>query len=951
MSHSTVECPGCLSKLRFRPRADRKTIECPRCGENLDVSAVSVPATPKQTKAAPSQARRPAKRPKPVASTTVSPVDDEEPEFVDDIIEDEVLDDDEKRAKKESVLFLGLVGLAILAALIAVPSGIIYLLNGDDDDNPVVAGNVEDDSEADRVSAVSPDSQGGSDRPTPAAEEAVAKETPTDDSSSEGDGTKTTDSDTSVASTPQDNGPADREPPGRGHRNQHGNTSPEPDEVQPDNVRPGDNPPAVADGGNDGDDDGGVLQYRWAAGQEHIYQLQITAEHGDGTKQNINGTCTYNVRSDGHEHDEVREGSGTGFVVSADGVIATCAHVVDGAKTIEVTIGDKTYPGKVLVTNPKLDLALVRIEAKGLPVSVLGDSDRVQLAEVVRAFGFPMSTVLGTGIKVATGAVAGIVMHPQHGRQIQTDAPINPGNSGGPIVNESGQVVGIASSKIASSAASSVGFAVPVNELRTIMSQQGITAPAAGDLPKLPGPELARKITPTVAFIKVSGTSGGKVFDVGFSAVFTETQSINPRNLGFGAFPMFPSSNSDRGTFQVNRNGEIVDFTGEGSLPFVLGPIGQFFIEPLDPYGDAEWSSEQLTQLRIVKRESNDPVSRMRSRMPFGPRGRFGSPFDPFGGQPEEKTLKTYPAAQKVSWSVGRELNDRITIHKKYEFVTTDNPQKPFLSVRGSGDIVFDRKLGMPSTCDFRATLTQSDDDGVKRLPISVSYTLRDPADVRKERADALARAEERKKQQEMERTQPNPELVDELLEKIRDAEGGLGGNTHLQKLARIAVVPEKREEVLRVAGNHRKNSNGFIQASASEVFCKWCTEDGVDELWDIVNSDNHLLNNAKKQAVSRLMEIKPPDLYPRLIPLMSNSFFRYDLKKMLIKVGGEVEPYIVSEFAGVDDRSARRELVDILQKIGTEKCLPLLESLVVGTDSSLRSAATRALDAVRARQ
>ena len=134
--------------------------------------------------------------------------------------------------------------------------------------------------------------------------------------------------------------------------------------------------------------------------------------------------------------------------MTADGHIGTCAHVIEGARQIEVSIGEKLYTGKVVSKDARRDIAILKIDALQLPVSRFADSDKVQLAEQVRAFGFPLSSVLGTGIKVATGAVAGIVLDPDQGRQIQTDAPINSGNSGGPIVNNSGQVIGIASSKL-----------------------------------------------------------------------------------------------------------------------------------------------------------------------------------------------------------------------------------------------------------------------------------------------------------------------------------------------------------------------------------------------------------------------------------------------------------------------------------------------------------------------
>ena len=399
----------------------------------------------------------------------------------------------------------------------------------------------------------------------------------------------------------------------------------------------------------------------------------------------------------------------------------------------------------------------------------------------------------------------------------------------------------------------------------------------------------------------------------------------------------------------MKASGEIVEFNGEESLPYVLGPLGQLFIEPLDPYGEPTWSSEYTTSLRIVKREANDPLSRARSRMrmPFNRRGRF----NPFGEEPEEETIKVIPAVERTSYRLGAELNNRITIHKKYEFTTTSSPKRPYLSVAGSGEIVFDRKLGMPASLDYRATITQNDEDGsVDKLPITLSYTLRDPEVVKKERAAARQRAEEQRKREQEERTKPNPKLVDELLASIRRAEGGHGALQHLQRLARIAVVSEKRDAVLKVARNHRSNSNAFIQGSAAEIFCKWSTEDDIDEMWNIVFDKNHMLNNARKVAIARLVEFNQPGLYPKLIRLMNNISMRHDLKKKLIAAGPVVEEPVLESFDSVKDAGVRRDLVEVLQKVGTEKSISMLEGLATGSDFSMKFPARRALDAIRAR-
>jgi hypothetical protein len=97
---------------------------------------------------------------------------------------------------------------------------------------------------------------------------------------------------------------------------------------------------------------------------------------------------------------EAQKPTGTGFVVDANGYLLTCEHVVRDAAKVEVVIGEKTYEAAILVTDEKHDLALLEIKAKGLPSCRVGNSNKVEVGEEVRAFGFPLASVLGTSVKV-----------------------------------------------------------------------------------------------------------------------------------------------------------------------------------------------------------------------------------------------------------------------------------------------------------------------------------------------------------------------------------------------------------------------------------------------------------------------------------------------------------------------------------------------------------------------
>jgi len=168
-----------------------------------------------------------------------------------------------------------------------------------------------------------------------------------------------------------------------------------------------------------------------------------------------------------------QQGTGSGFIISPDGVVLTNNHVVDKAKDITVRLSDgREYPGKVLGRDPKTDLAVVKIDAKtSLPVVRLGDSDALRVGDWVVAIGNPfgLDNTVTAGIVSAKGRAIGSGPYDQF---IQTDAPINPGNSGGPLFNERGEVIGINTAIFSQSGGNvGIGFAIPINLAKQLEPQ------------------------------------------------------------------------------------------------------------------------------------------------------------------------------------------------------------------------------------------------------------------------------------------------------------------------------------------------------------------------------------------------------------------------------------------------------------------------------------------------
>jgi serine protease Do len=161
---------------------------------------------------------------------------------------------------------------------------------------------------------------------------------------------------------------------------------------------------------------------------------------------------------------------GSGFIINDEGYILTNNHVVSGADEIKVRLSDgREFKGQIKGTDEKLDLALIKIDAKDhLPVAALGDSDAIEVGEWVMAIGNPfgLAQTVTAGIVSAKGRVIGSGPYDDF---IQTDASINPGNSGGPLFNTKGEVIGINTAIV--SGGQGIGFAIPVNLAKAVITQ------------------------------------------------------------------------------------------------------------------------------------------------------------------------------------------------------------------------------------------------------------------------------------------------------------------------------------------------------------------------------------------------------------------------------------------------------------------------------------------------
>ena len=276
--------------------------------------------------------------------------------------------------------------------------------------------------------------------------------------------------------------------------------------------------------------------------------------------------------------DYEQQGSGSGVIIRPDGYIVTNNHVVHGATKIEVTLNNnKSYEAKVIGTDPVTDVALIKIDAEGLPIVPFADSDELRLGEWVLAIGSPLGEQLKGTITAGIVSAKGRSM-PTNSKEfkiesfIQTDAAVNPGNSGGALVNKKGELVGINTAIVSQTGAySGYSFAVPSNIVKKVVGDLidfGSVKRAKLGVSMSP---ITQKISEELKLSSLQGvyivevTKGGAADKAGVKegdilVKVDNTKISSPSDLQAKVNDFHPG---DKAVLQVIRNGKTMDLPVE----------------------------------------------------------------------------------------------------------------------------------------------------------------------------------------------------------------------------------------------------------------------------------------------------------------------------------------------------------------------------------------------------
>lgn len=698
---------------------------------------------------------------------------------------------------------------------------------------------------------------------------------------------------------------------------------------------------------------GEPLVYRWKRGRIHSWVISMKAEFEKETVE-VTGNTEFSVGEPVKPPQVVTRpgdeatGTGTGFVISSDGFLVTCAHVVQGASRIDVQIGTKKYDGKVVATIGADDLAIVRIDAKNLPALPIADSEKIRLGEEIRAIGFPLTDLLGEGLKATRGTIAGIIQR-RNGKRFQIDAAINPGNSGGPVVNQRGEVIGVASSKLVGLELSRLGFCIPSERVSEMLKAEKI-APTGGDGGSqiLSGPQLVSTVSPSIALLKVTIGSRGmaerpvRIATSGNFRIDQKSKQQRDSRVIVIPRPSFGNFKIDRGFVIADWSGKVEEFEADNQLPFLGGPMPLLAVHPFDATGRTEWSESRQTRI-VVQQNRTSPFGFPPPPRPFG---------GPFGSDPR-RNVKEYPAVEEQVFKIESDSNDEVVIATRMSLRTLDSKDRPYLKIEGTGTIRFSRKVGLVSSYEFKETYEKNDGNDRTRVPVTITATREEEAAVRQRiltRAQQMAVSAEKSARAAAAKPVETPEdKLNTLLAKIaEDKEKNRSPAGNLYALERLAVIESRKGEVEEVILEELSTSDFGRQLAGVKAAAKWGGKKSVEKLCELTTAGN---TGVAHEAIRALGVTRSAEAIPALVEsLRAGSAKSSYASRSLIQIGPACEEPVL-ELLIEKDRTVFRYVCDVLRQVGSQKSAAALETLLADEkDFGRKSAASRAMDEAKKR-
>ena len=484
--------------------------------------------------------------------------------------------------------------------------------------------------------------------------------------------------------------------------------------------------------------DGARFSYEWTEPVVYNFSLHVKQQ---SNQDQFSGRTTYTPIPDeptGFVEDLEQRATGTGFVIHPQGLIMTCAHVVGEAGDVSVTIDDSEITATVIAIDRENDLALLRIprpenELHYLPIAPI---ESVEQGGRVRVFGFPLTDLLGSSMKISSGTITGFS---DETNEVQIDATVNPGNSGGPVLDDENRVVGVASTLLDGRGMSNVGLAVGVEKIADFIRR--------GKLP------FATQTTETnmkdikkaVVFIQRNSESFvGAGQSVRFHSYYSPKISVT----GPGGIRYNTAGNriTNKGIAVFDSRGMLGnDNSKQGSLPMTLQKLCQIGVEQLPFSANRKsWTESEAVVIRKTRRKRSQ-----RGHIPGMPPGFSELNRHPFFSGRRQETVSeetsTIVATQTARYEIISDDEKELVIQKTFS-VTPESADKKF-SLNYAGKYRFDKVKKRITEGEFKGKTISGEGTKAETSPFTLKYKFVSQEQLKKEEADRIARAAARAKE------------------------------------------------------------------------------------------------------------------------------------------------------------------------------------------------------------
>ncbi len=651
---------------------------------------------------------------------------------------------------------------------------------------------------------------------------------------------------------------------------------------------------------------GSEFSYRWQLGDVYAYEFSYRLGEEQKNPFVVQGECQYTIGDSRFlDVDRTVLGTGTAFVI-APGYLATSCHVVQIAERISFHLGERSYAARIVDIDRDNDLAILAYEGDIESVE-LAHSSSLELAESVWVFGYPMTAVIGSDIKVSAGLVSGI--NEKGGRRAVTiDGAIKPGYSGGPVVDRNGEVVGITSATLVGQRINSVGFASRVDGLKELMNKNGIPFKRSSSTGAMESQEIAKRIAPSVGLLEVSSGADERFQEIQYKAKYSGNWSsptaIVNGNRVEGLY----------GELKISRLGEVRVQAKAKPLPYVLASIPELLFQSFDPVFRDKWTVFRSYEIQ-PQRQLGGPGQMMHAMI----RDRL------LGRQPVE-TQPAIPIELRLDFEVISVKEGVVRVKTtRHSQVLSDEPNMQ-LEVKGYGEWEFNTIQGVPISLEETLTVISSSEGKLNETPLSYKYIQIDPAIVAERVKLAKESAEKKRQEQEVESRQPNPALIDELIAVVNGTDTHASMNA-LSRLSKIALVGEKRRDVLKSVLAVIEDKEGVLHSQGWNAYRHWMDSSCASDLRQLINKRRM----RDRSALEALAQLKLVEDVPLL--LENISALSINAKKLIVSFGPEIESIVVERLHSEKDTFGRIYLLDILSDIGTEQSILSLSDLNVEND------------------